>query len=91
MFVKNIAIFVVNFYILINILFGQNGFFAIYKINEKINNAKIEYQNLVQENYVRRIKCDMLNEDRIDLRYLEELLRTQYSFAEKKEKVIFLN
>ncbi len=90
MSIKNTAIFAVNLYILINIIFGQNGVIEIYKLNKKSNNLKEDYQLLVQKNYIERIKSNMLNDERIDLRYLEELLRTQYSFADKNERVVFL-
>jgi cell division protein FtsB len=90
MSVKHITIFTINFYILTNVIFGQNGIVAIYQINSRIKQSKKEYNAITQENHINQIKSDILNEDKIDLRYLEELLRTKYSFAEKGEKVVFL-
>lgn len=90
MSIKNTSIFIVNVYILTNILFGQNGIMQIYKMQQKIHTSTIEKDALSRKNYIRTIKLDMLNDEKIDLRYLEELLRTQYSFAKQEEFVIFI-
>lgn len=89
MSIKNSIAFIFNFYLLVKILFGQNGAVAIYQYNQTLHQSQFLYQNLVRENYIGKMKSEMLDENKIDLRYLEELLRTKYSFAHDEERVIF--
>ena len=49
---------------------------------------KYEYQ---KNNNINKIKSGLINQDIINIRYLEELLRIQYSIILPHEKVLILN
>ncbi len=92
MYLKNgvIIAYVVNFYLLLVIIFGQHGIVDIFQERKaiKVNGAK--YEEMLETNRVNTIKVGLMNSDIVDLRYLDELLRIQYSTIKTDEKVIII-
>lgn len=82
---------VINWYLILKIILGQHGILAIkYQKIEAEKNLQI-YKELKAMNDNKAIKSSLINEDVINLRYLNELLRMQYSVIMPDEKVIILD
>lgn len=92
MYLKNgvIIAYIVNFYLLIIILFGQHGIVDIFQERSEIKDNSIKLEQMIESNRVNGIKSALINADVVDLRYLDELLRIQYSTIKSDEKVIIL-
>ena len=92
MYLKNgiIIAYIVNFYLLIIILFGQHGIVDIFQERHSIQQNSIKLEEMIEVNRVNAIKSGLINADVVDLRYLDELLRIQYSTIKKDERVIIL-
>jgi cell division protein FtsB len=83
--------FVINWYLLLKIVFGQHGIIAIQQQKIDIQTNQQTYTKLKDINDNNAIKASLINEDIINLRYLHELLRIQYSIIMPDEKVIILD
>lgn len=83
--------FTINWYLILKIIFGQHGLFAIQKQKNDIQTNQQIYIKLKTVNDNNAIKASLISEDIINLRYLNELLRTQYSVIMPDEKVIILD
>jgi hypothetical protein len=92
MYLKNgiIIAYIVNFYLLIIILFGQHGIVDIFQERHSIQQNSIKLEEMIEVNRVNAIKSGLINADVVDLRYLDELLRIQYSTIKRDERVIIL-
>lgn len=92
MYLKNgvIIAYIVNFYLFIIIIFGQHGVVDIFQERSAIKKNRIKLEQMIEVNRVNAIKSSLINADVVDLRYLDELLRIQYSTIKSDEKVIIL-
>lgn len=92
MYLKNgvIIAYIVNFYLFIIILFGQHGVVDIFQERSAIKENEVKYAQMLEANRVGTLKAGLINADIVDLRYLDELLRIQYSTIKSDEKVIIL-
>lgn len=82
--------YIVNYYLIIKIIFGIHGIVYYYKEKKQmIANQKylIEIKSI---NDVNQIKSELINADIVNIRYLKELVRVQYSMIENDEKVLIL-
>ena len=92
MYLKNgvIIAYIVNFYLLIIIIFGKHGVVDIFQEQSAIKKNRIQLEQMIEIKRINRIKVGLINSDIVDLRYLDELLRIQYSTIKSDEKVIIL-
>jgi hypothetical protein len=92
MYLKNgvIIAYIVNLYLIIIIIFGQHGVVDIFQERSAIKKNRIKLEEMIEVNRVNAIKSSLINADVVDLRYLDELLRIQYSTIKGDEKVIIL-
>ncbi len=93
MYLKNgvIIAYSVNIYLLLVIVFGQHGVVDIFQERGVLVHNRVEYIKIIETNRVNLIKVSLINADIVDLRYLEELLRIQYSMIKADERVIISN
>jgi hypothetical protein len=88
---KIILPYFVNLYLLMKIIFGQHGFMAIHSERRNLDeNYKISAL-LRDHNNINEIKAGLINKDIINIRYLDELVRLQYSVIKPDEKVLILD
>ena len=92
MYLKNgvIIAYIVNLYLIIIIIFGKHGVVDIFQERSAIKKNRIKLEQMIEVNRVNAIKSSLINADVVDLRYLDELLRIQYSTIKSDEKVIIL-
>lgn len=92
MYLKNgvIIAYIVNFYLLIIIFFGQHGIVDIFQEHSEIKKNSVKYAEMLESNRINAVKSSLINADVVDLRYLDELLRIQYGTIKSDEKVIIL-
>ena len=88
---KIILPYFINLYLLMKIIFGQHGFLAIHGEQKNLDeNYKTSFF-LRNHNNVNEIKAGLINKDIINIRYLDELVRLQYSVIKSDEKVLILD
>lgn len=93
MYLKNgiVIAYVVNVYLFLLVVFGQHGVIDIFQERKHFLENGLKYKQIIEENRVNAIKVGLINADMVDIRYLEELLRVQYSMIKADENVVIIN
>ena len=86
-FFINLFIF---FYIFINILDGERGYFSYIKKNELFEKKKFEQINLNKNLNDLRLKNSMLSLPSLNLDYLDQLYREFFVLGKQGEKIYII-
>jgi len=86
-FFINLFIF---FYIFINILDGERGYFSYVKKKELLEKKKVEQINLTKNFDVLKLKNSMLSAPNLNLDYLDQLYREFFVLGKKGEKIYII-
>ena len=86
-FFLNLFIF---FYIFINILDGERGYFSYVKKNELLEKKKIEQVSLNNKLNDFKLKNSMLSLPSLNLDYLDQLYREFFVLGKKGEKLYII-
>ncbi len=82
--------YIVNGYLLLKLLFDQHGFFAILNLNKVVERNNQVYVEMKKTNDIKEIKEELINENIVNIRYLDEVVRLQYSLIKPDEKVLII-
>ncbi len=88
---KVVLPYFVNLYLLMKIIFGQHGFVEIHDQRKNLDENYKTFSLLRENNSINEIKAGLINKDIINIRYLDELVRLQYSVIRADEKVLILD
>lgn len=82
--------YIVNFYLLVKIIFGVHGIIDFHRASARLNNSRQYLQDLTSINDTNQIKAELISKHVVNIRYIQDLVRVQYSMLEDGEKVLIL-
>lgn len=85
-----LLVYIVNFYLVGKIIFGMHGLFEIQKKKIELMYDEERLMEVVKLNEIKRVKSSLLNDESVNLRYLEEIIVLQYNMIYDGQKVIIL-
>ena len=89
---KNYFLFICTFFILyffFNLLGGERGLFSYFKKNEVLTSLKYEQKSLMNKINDLKFKNSLLS-DKIDLDYVEILIREKFLFGKAGETLYII-
>ena len=78
------------FYFLFNLLDGERGFFSFFKKKETLIDLQYEETNLLKKIKDLEFKNSLLS-DKLDLDYVETLIREKFLFGKEGETLYIIN
>lgn len=77
-------------YFVTNLLNGERGLFSYLKKKEELNNLINKQLNLEENNKILDLKTYLLS-DKIDIDFIEILIRDKFIFGKKGDKIYIIN
>src|SRR5690606_7759004 len=81
----SVGIFVYFFY---HLMHGDRGYFALKGVEDKLETAQTQYEELVEKRMALENRVKMLRPDSIDLDLLDERVRAVLGYVRPQEKII---